>query len=175
MKPASPSTSTSMRVNILGVGVSAINMPLALAQVDAWIQARNGCHYVCVTGVHGIIESQHDEHLRQIHNHAGMVTPDGMPLVWLCRGQGLSHVERVYGPDLLLAVCEHGLANGLANGYRHYNFFGGAPGTPEKLVARLQQRWPPLQVAALTRHRFTRHPSARTMTWWRCSTWRRPM
>lgn len=143
------------RVNILGVGVSAINMPMALAQIDAWIRASHmnanapahspaSSHYVCVTGVHGIIESQDDEALRQIHNSADLVTPDGMPLVWLCRGQGHPHVGRVYGPDLMLAVCEYGLERG----YRHY-FFGGAPGTPEKLVARLQSRWPTLQVAGL--------------------------
>jgi len=143
MKPIATAAQTHLtRVNILGVGVSPINMPQALAQIDAWIQLREGCHYVCVTGVHGVIESQHSEPLRQIHNQAGLVTPDGMPLVWVCRSQGFPHVERVYGPDLMLAVCEHGLDKG----YRHY-FFGGALGTPEKLAARLQQRWPALQVA----------------------------
>ena len=130
------------RVNILGVGVSPINMSMALKQVDDWIRARDGCHYVCVTGVHGIIESQQSEPLRRIHNQAGLVTPDGMPLVWVCRSCGFSQVERVYGPDLMLAICEHGLNKG----YRHY-FFGGASGTPERLAARLQQRWPALRVA----------------------------
>jgi len=35
-----------------------------------------------------------------------MVTPDGLPLVWLSRLNGQTHVERLYGPDLLLACCE---------------------------------------------------------------------
>src|SRR5829696_1438034 len=113
---ASPS-----RVNILGVGVHPINMSMALTQIDDWIRTRDGCHYVCVTGVHGVIESQHSQPLRRIHNQAGLVTPDGMPLVWVCRSQGYPQVERVYGPDLMLAVCEQGLQAG----YRHY-FFGGA-------------------------------------------------
>jgi UDP-N-acetyl-D-mannosaminuronic acid transferase (WecB/TagA/CpsF family) len=47
------------------------------------------------------MESQRDAELRQIHNAAGLVTPDGMPLVWLRRLMGFGHVERVYGPDLM--------------------------------------------------------------------------
>lgn len=70
------------RVNILGVGVSAINMAMALETIEGWI-ARRESHYVCVNGVHGVMESHRDEAVRRIHNAAGLVTPDGMPLVWL--------------------------------------------------------------------------------------------
>jgi N-acetylglucosaminyldiphosphoundecaprenol N-acetyl-beta-D-mannosaminyltransferase len=129
------------RVNVLGVGVSAVNMQQALDLIARWI-ASGTRHYVCVTGVHGVMESQHDARLRDIHNDAGLVTPDGMPLVWLSRLSGHAHVERVYGPDLLLACC----AASLAKGYRHY-FYGGAPGVSERLVSRLQQRLPGLAVA----------------------------
>src|ERR1044071_2676970 len=97
---------TPPRTNILGVKVSAINMPMALHTIEEWIAQREP-HYVCVTGVHGVMESQRDEELRRIHNNAGLVTPDGMPLVWLSRLMGFHEVERVYGPDLMLAVCEH--------------------------------------------------------------------
>ena len=58
------------RVDVLGVGVSAINIGQALDIIDAWI-ARREQHYVCVTGVHGVMESQRDEHLRQIAEEAG--------------------------------------------------------------------------------------------------------
>lgn len=128
------------RLNVLGVGVSAITMAQALATIDIWIAHRQQ-RYVCVTGVHGIMESQRDPLLRRIHNRAGLVTPDGMPLVWLCHLHGLRHVERVYGPDLMLALCEHSLAAG----YRHY-VYGGAEGVPELLAERLQQRFGGLQV-----------------------------
>jgi len=67
--------------------------------------------------------------------------PDGMPLVWLGRGQGHRQVTRVYGPDLMLAVCDAGRATGLT----HY-FFGGAAGVPERLRDRLAQRFPGLRV-----------------------------
>ncbi len=129
------------RANILGVGVSAINMQQALDTMDSWIAHRQQ-HYVCVTNVHVVMECQRDERLRRIHNAAGMVTPDGMPMVWLLRWYGHQHAGRVYGPDVLLAACAHSLAHG----YRHY-FYGGAPGVADTLAQRLQQRFDGLQIA----------------------------
>jgi N-acetylglucosaminyldiphosphoundecaprenol N-acetyl-beta-D-mannosaminyltransferase len=134
-------TSGAYRVNVLGVGISAIDLSQAIATIEGWVQ-RGESHYVCVTGVHGVMESQRDEALRGIHNAAGLVTPDGMPLVWLSRRRGLDHVERVYGPDLMLACC----ARSPSTGHRHF-FYGGAPGVPEKLASRLSERYPGLIVA----------------------------
>jgi N-acetylglucosaminyldiphosphoundecaprenol N-acetyl-beta-D-mannosaminyltransferase len=132
---------TIPRANILGVEVSAIDMEMALRTIEAWISRRES-HYVCVTGVHGVMECQRDEALRRIHNAAGLVTPDGMPLVWLSRLMGFSHVKQVRGTDFMLAVCEHCARRG----YRQF-FYGGAPGVVEKLAARLQSRFPCLQVS----------------------------
>jgi len=129
------------RVNVLGIGVSAITMADALAWIDHWI-ARRANQYICVTGVHGVMESQLDPTLRVIHNRAGLVTPDGMPLVWISRLRGHRGVERVYGPDLMLACCE----SSVAKGYRHF-FYGGATGVPERLSERLQKRFHGLQIA----------------------------
>lgn len=129
------------RANVLGVHVSAVNMPLVLEIIEGWI-ARRERRYVCVSGVHGVMESQDDDELRQIHNTAGMVTPDGMPLVWVSRLRGYRQVSRVYGPDLMLAVCECSTPKG----WRHF-FYGGAEGAPELLAARLRERFPNLQVA----------------------------
>jgi len=122
------------------VGVSAIDMGQALSVIQGWI-ARGERQYVCVTGVHGVMESQRDPELRRIHNTAGLVTPDGMPLVWLARRAGFQHVDRVYGPDLMLACCELSVAHG----YRHF-FYGGAAGVPERLADRLMKRFPGLRV-----------------------------
>jgi N-acetylglucosaminyldiphosphoundecaprenol N-acetyl-beta-D-mannosaminyltransferase len=129
--------------NVLGVRVSAIDMEMAVRTIEDWV-ARREAHYVCVTGVHGVMESHRDKSLRDIHNAAGLVTPDGMPLVWLSRLMGFRHVERVYGPDLMLAVCKRSATQG----YRQF-FYGGAPGVAEKLAARLQSRFPGLQMAGV--------------------------
>jgi N-acetylglucosaminyldiphosphoundecaprenol N-acetyl-beta-D-mannosaminyltransferase len=129
--------------NILGVGVSAINMDTTLHTIDGWISRRES-HYVCVTGVHGVMESWRDERLQRIHNAAGLVVPDGMPLVWLSRAMGFRKVERVYGPDLMLALCERSARRG------HSQFFyGGAPGVAEQLTSRLRGQFHSLKVTGV--------------------------
>ena len=129
------------RVNVLGVGVSAVSMQQALDTMAGWIETREP-HYVCVSCVHGVMESHRDESLRRIHNAAGLVTPDGMPLAWLGRAFGGAHVQRVYGPDLMLDFC----SAFAGRGYRPF-FYGGGDGVPERLAARLRERIPSLQVA----------------------------
>jgi N-acetylglucosaminyldiphosphoundecaprenol N-acetyl-beta-D-mannosaminyltransferase len=134
---------TIPRANILGVGVSAINLEIALRTIEGWI-SRQEYHYVCVTGVHGVMESWRDEDLQRIHNAAGLVICDGMPLAWLSRLMGLRQVERVRGSDFMLKVCECSAKQG----YRQF-FYGGAPGVAEKLASRLQSHFPGLQVTGV--------------------------
>jgi N-acetylglucosaminyldiphosphoundecaprenol N-acetyl-beta-D-mannosaminyltransferase len=116
---------------------------MVLRTIEKWIERREP-HYICVTGVHGVMESQRDAEVRRIHNAAGLVTPDGMPQVWLSRLLGFRHVAQVCGSDLMLAVCEHSVTRG----YRHF-FYGGGPGGAEKLAAQLQARFPGLQVVGI--------------------------
>ena len=129
------------RCDVLGVDVSAVNMQMAVHQIEEWV-ARRQRNYVCITGVHGVMESQRDPRLKQIHNEAGMVTPDGMPMVWVNKLRGNAHVSRVYGPDLMLEVC----ALSLRRGWKHY-FYGGADGVADLLAQRLTERFPGLKVA----------------------------
>ncbi len=128
------------RDNILGVGVSAINMSMALRQIDHWIQEQD-TQYVCVRDAHGIILSQSDSELRRIHNEAGLVTPDGLPLVWLLKLAGYGHVGRVYGPDLMLKVFE----TSRDRGYKHF-MYGSTEVVLTRLRENLEQRFPGLSI-----------------------------
>jgi N-acetylglucosaminyldiphosphoundecaprenol N-acetyl-beta-D-mannosaminyltransferase len=129
------------RTNILGVGISAIALPDAIQQIHRWVTLPKR-HYVNVCTVHTVMECQKRPELKRIVNRSGMATPDGMPLVWLCHYFGAKNATRVYGPDLLLAVC----ADSTAKGYRHY-LYGGAPGIAAALAKTLEQRFPGLMVA----------------------------
>ena len=118
------------REDVLGVKVSAVNMDVAVRTVSGWIE-RGERQYVCVTGVHGVMESWDSAELRRIHNRAGMVTPDGMPLAWLLKWHGHTDSDRVCGPELMPAVVVASQA------FNHRHFLYGA--TPETL-ALLRQR-----------------------------------
>jgi N-acetylglucosaminyldiphosphoundecaprenol N-acetyl-beta-D-mannosaminyltransferase len=128
------------RVDILGVGVSALNMEMALRQTELLLdQGEQG--YVCVTGVHGIMEAQSDVSFRDILNRSFLTTPDGMPTVWLGRIHGFKDMNRVYGPDYMLGLCERSVARG----YKHF-LYGGKPGVAEELRAELTRRFPGLKI-----------------------------
>jgi N-acetylglucosaminyldiphosphoundecaprenol N-acetyl-beta-D-mannosaminyltransferase len=131
------------RVNVLGVGVSAIAMPDALDLIATWVRERVRT-YVCVCTVHGVMECRRSGALREVFNGAGLVTPDGMPLVWLARGAGHRAADRVYGPDLMVAELERSAALG----HRHF-LYGGAPGVAAELGRRMRARFPGLRVVGV--------------------------
>ena len=126
--------------NVLDVQVSAVNMAGAVDLLDQGIQSGLS-GYVCVTGVHGVMEAQEDPGFLSILNGAAINTPDGMPLSWVGRIQGFKEMDRVYGPDFMLEVCKLSLRRG----YRHF-LYGGQDGVAPLLASRLQERFPGLQV-----------------------------
>ncbi|HVU28387.1 MAG TPA: WecB/TagA/CpsF family glycosyltransferase [Verrucomicrobiae bacterium] len=130
-----------LKVNVLGVGISVLNLRSALQAIaDAVKSHRKG--YICVTGVHGVMEAQDDVAFRKILNEAFLCTPDGMPMVWMGKWNGHHEMSRVYGPDLMLDVC----AWSEQSGCRHF-FYGGADGVAQLLAEKLKAKFPKLEIA----------------------------
>jgi N-acetylglucosaminyldiphosphoundecaprenol N-acetyl-beta-D-mannosaminyltransferase len=129
------------RFNVQGVGVHALTLPLAQQLIVAAAHDRVARRYVCCCDAHSVDWAQRDPAHRQALSRAFLVTPDGVPTVWLGRRAG-HPVERVYGPDLLLAVC----AATAGKAYSHF-FYGAGPGTAELLADRLKTRCPGLEVS----------------------------
>jgi N-acetylglucosaminyldiphosphoundecaprenol N-acetyl-beta-D-mannosaminyltransferase len=137
-----PNPSTSLRsVSILGIPISLVTIETAVDTIIGWTEKRQA-EYVCVRDVHGVKLAAQDTQFMKIHHNAGMVTPDGMPLVLLSKLRSQLRCGRVCGSDLLDAVCRAGEAKGL----RHY-FYGGKPGIPETLICKLKEKYPLLNVA----------------------------
>jgi N-acetylglucosaminyldiphosphoundecaprenol N-acetyl-beta-D-mannosaminyltransferase len=131
------------RFDVLGVRVSAVDIPGAIDEIDRWI--RQGCRsYATLTGVHGVMESARNEEIRQAHNAAGLVLPDGMPLVWLLWRGGFKTADRVYGPDLMLAVFKRSEENG----YRHF-LYGATPRALELLKSNFNRKFPSSRIVGL--------------------------
>jgi N-acetylglucosaminyldiphosphoundecaprenol N-acetyl-beta-D-mannosaminyltransferase len=135
-KPATERASA----NILGVGVHAVDMTAAVGLIqDALAEGRKG--YVCLTGVHGIMEAQRDPEFRRVLDRALLVAPDGMPTVWVGRAQGFHHMRRVYGPDLMRTVC----AQSVAQRTSHF-LYGGKPGIVQELQKNLESWYPGIRI-----------------------------
>jgi N-acetylglucosaminyldiphosphoundecaprenol N-acetyl-beta-D-mannosaminyltransferase len=126
-------------ISLLGVNVSRVNPVVAARQIGEWIRQKQRT-YVCVAPVSTLVDAQRDPKYMAVVNAAGMVTPDGMPVVWLARSKGCKDIARTYGPDLLLEVCNQGQDLGL----RHF-FYGGTGDTLQKLQQKLQGIFPRMQ------------------------------
>jgi N-acetylglucosaminyldiphosphoundecaprenol N-acetyl-beta-D-mannosaminyltransferase len=133
---------------VVGVEISTTSYAEVTQYCRQWIEhRRNGeggssARYICVTSVHGVITARDDEPVREILNQADIATPDGMPIVWALRSFGLRSQQRVYGPTLMMHLCESAARNG------HKIFLYG--GREESLLAlreRLLSMFPTLQLA----------------------------
>jgi N-acetylglucosaminyldiphosphoundecaprenol N-acetyl-beta-D-mannosaminyltransferase len=87
------------------------------------------------------MEAHRDPELRHALNHALMNVPDGMPMSWVGHFQGFQNMDRVFGPDLMMAMCRLSVERG----YRNF-LYGGKPGVAERLSETLQRRIPGLQI-----------------------------
>ncbi|HWD41487.1 MAG TPA: WecB/TagA/CpsF family glycosyltransferase [Fimbriimonas sp.] len=88
-----------------------------------------------------IMESYDNPALRAVINSAGLVTPDGMPVVWYMRRNGSPDQKRVCGPDLMPELLRKAERLGWRVGLH-----GGHPETLEKLQERLRSDYPALNV-----------------------------
>jgi N-acetylglucosaminyldiphosphoundecaprenol N-acetyl-beta-D-mannosaminyltransferase len=123
-------------INILGVQVEPLDMERAVARVEETLRGdRKG--YVCLIGVHGIMEAQRNLGLAATYAAASIAVPDGMPTVWVGRWQGHRGMQRVAGPDLMLEIFRRKEFAG----YRHF-LYGGKEGVAEELAASFAQRFP---------------------------------
>ena len=130
-----------MRLKILSSFVNVTSYPDAAKAAADW-----ACHsesrYVCIANVHVVMEAWDLPSFREVVNTADLVTPDGMPLVWLMRLKGLRNQQRVYGPTLMLDVLEAAAQEKIPVG-----FYGATPEVIKLLVERMQSRFAGLSVA----------------------------
>ncbi len=129
------------QVSILGTRVNGTSYRDACDRITTWARAQHSC-YIVAANVHVVMTAYWNRAYRRILNHAALVTPDGMPLVWGLRWLGITHQSRVYGPDLMLAWCDRAAKEGLP-----IYLYGGTDGMLQHLVQNLQQQIPNLIIA----------------------------
>jgi N-acetylglucosaminyldiphosphoundecaprenol N-acetyl-beta-D-mannosaminyltransferase len=122
--------------NILGVRVEALNMERTLALIGRAL-AENAKGYICMAGVHGIMEAQRDAEVRQAFADSMMTLPDGRPTVWVGRWQRHKRMQQVTGPNLMMEVFRRREFAG----YSHF-LYGGKEGVARELAAKLRAEFP---------------------------------
>lgn len=125
---------------ILGTRVDPVSLRAAAERVVAWAEAGRPAK-VAAANVHMLIEARDDPIFAAMLAGFELVTPDGMPLVWRLRRLGHRDQERVYGPDLMLAVCAEAAARSIPVG-----LFGGSADALEGTRRTLAKRFPALPI-----------------------------
>jgi len=137
--------------SVLGIQVDVVDYEGA---VELILQAARAGRPLSVTAlaVHGLMLGVLDQEQRHRLNSLDLIVPDGQPvrwaLNWLYR-VGLS--DRVYGPNLTLAVCERLEREGLA-----VYFYGSTPEVLTRLKEKLLRLFPRLILAGTSSSKFRR-------------------
>ena len=135
--------------SILGVQIDAVDYDAA---VERFIQAaKEGKRYTTTAlAVHGVMTGSLDPQHRYRLNRLDMIVPDGMPVRW---GLNWLHKtalpDRVYGPNLMLKICERAALEGLP-----IFLFGSDSDTLAKLQTSLSQRFPGIKIAGAEASQF---------------------
>jgi len=126
--------------HVLGVDIDAVNMESAIAHIVAFLrESRRG--YVCVAGVHGVLEARRSSQVAEAYVASELNIPDGTPLTWVGRLQGHSTMECVTGPDLMLEIFRRPEFAHVA----HF-LYGGVEGVAAELRDRLKRDFPAARI-----------------------------
>jgi N-acetylglucosaminyldiphosphoundecaprenol N-acetyl-beta-D-mannosaminyltransferase len=147
--PSTPQPNLPTRADILGVGVSVTDYADAVrCVVDAAKAKRTLLLTAC--DVHMVIQAQRDPAFAAALNAFDIVTPDGQPVRWGLALTGQATLaDRVYGPTLMLHVCEAAAREGLP-----IFLYGSRAETLELLASKLRARFPALEIAGSIAGRF---------------------
>lgn len=113
-------------------------------QINLIVDWAKNCqsNMICVANVHMLIEAWRDFHFAHVLKHADLVTPDGMPLVWMLRLMGAKRSQRVAGMDIFRAVCEQASIAQIS-----VFLLGSEPDVLDKICQRLNEEFPQLKIA----------------------------
>ena len=129
--------------DVIGFPVTAVSFDQQITLMLRWGK-RHLSKFVCVANVHMLTEAYRDVGLGTVLHSADLVTPDGMPLVWMVRLLGQYAQDRVAGMDIMQAVCAAAPAQGVS-----VFFLGSQPEILDLMHDRLQQEYPDLAIAGM--------------------------
>jgi N-acetylglucosaminyldiphosphoundecaprenol N-acetyl-beta-D-mannosaminyltransferase len=116
------------------------------AQIDVmmdWARARLS-KVVCIANVHMLVEAHHKPAFGAILKQADLVTPDGMPLVWMLKLLGAANQNRVAGFDVMMALCDRATQQQVG-----VFFLGSEAAILDNMRERLDREFPHLPIAGM--------------------------
>src|ERR1700683_3177970 len=137
--------------SVLGVMVDSLDYHSATTQI---IEAAKAGQRLSVTAlaVHGIMCGVLDPEQKFRLNHLDIIVPDGQPVRWALNLLYRTRLSgRVYGPNLMLKVCERAAEEGLP-----IYLFGSKSSVLQRLKRNLMTKFPNLRIAGMQPSQFRR-------------------
>ncbi|MDX2240311.1 MAG: WecB/TagA/CpsF family glycosyltransferase [Leptolyngbyaceae cyanobacterium bins.302] len=128
---------------VIGFPVTAMPFERQIALMLIWAKERCS-RAVCIANVHMLIEAYQQPDFAAVLRNADLVTPDGMPLVWMLKMLGASDQDRVAGLDVLQALCKMASSEGIS-----IFFLGSQRAILDKMRDRLEKEFPDLAIAGM--------------------------
>ena len=128
---------------VIGFPIAASPFDKQVGTMMDWAKARLS-KVVCVSNVHMLMEGHWNQTFASVLMSADLLTPDGMPLVWMTGLMNHQPQDRVAGMDLMLALCEQAQAMNVG-----IFFLGSKPKMLERIQTRLLVDFPKLQIAGM--------------------------
>ena len=96
------------KIKILNYLISAINNKKLIENINYYCSSQKK-NYICVSAVHGAVESLYNIKYKIAHNNAVIAVPDGRPIYWALRLLGHTDIDHLPGYFVTNEICK--LAN----------------------------------------------------------------
>ncbi|MBW4685938.1 MAG: WecB/TagA/CpsF family glycosyltransferase [Komarekiella atlantica HA4396-MV6] len=128
---------------VLDFPITALRFDDQIQTILKWASTRES-KTVCVANVHMLMEAHSNPEFASVLRNADLVTPDGMPLVWMMRKMGARYQDRVAGMDIFLALCQLAQTQNLS-----VFFVGSQTEILSRMRKKLEREFPQLKIAAM--------------------------
>lgn len=122
------------KIDILSIPICNVTMEEAVSFAFKCIDEGKAAS-IATANAEMVMRAQSDDELKDILQHADLVTPDGAGVLWAAEQQHMQFKERVTGVDLACSLLKEAAARQTA-----VYFFGGAEGIAAKAAENIQQQ-----------------------------------
>lgn len=131
------------QIGVIGTPVTAAPFDVFIDVILGWARQHKS-KFVCVANTHMLVEAYQKSDFGEVLKSADMVTPDGIPLVWMLKWMGIQTQNRVAGLDLMQALCRQASEQNIS-----VFFLGSISTILQKMERRLQKEFPDLSIAGM--------------------------
>lgn len=130
------------KIKIIDFHINSITIKEILNLILIWSKKSiNKSRFICVSTVHGCIESYLNKNFKVAHDGSDISVPDGRPLYWYLKLSGYKKAEHIPGYVLTDSICKLSNKHNLKVG-----FYGSKDYVLEQAEIKLKKKYKKLKI-----------------------------